>query len=277
MEDWRRKINTDCLAKEFPLVRQRFFNENLFFVEEISRTKPKLNIRQTLLSSVLNCSIALGVFVMLFYFFPQGLMSIFPGITENLIKAEALKYNQSVDNENELNEQIILTNLPDQAEGSASSSNKKIKPKYDLNFPIGQWLEISTVGIKSELLTTVDLNNKKEVNKILDKGIYVYPDNMEYGNPDKMTILAGHHYNMWTSEKQNNQSFQKLNEVKVGDAVTITDNQKQWTYKIYKITQGSAIEDQTADLVMYTCVFWWNSDLRLFVYANLEMTTDTNY
>lgn len=270
MPNWRIEMESDYLTQKFPLLRKRFFDESLFLDEVATVSKKSPGLQQKLLKNIFNCSIALAVFVLLFYFLPQGLMKVFPGIATNLIKAEETKKNENENNKNEANEQIILTNLPIQNDASSSGSNKKIKPKYDLNFPIGQWLEIPTVKIKSELLTTETLTDKKEINKILDKNIYVYPENKDYGNPDKMTILAGHHYNMWTSEKQNNQSFQKLDQVKIGDTVTITDNQKQWTYKIYKIAQGTTIEDQTADLVMYTCVFWWNNDLRFFVYANLE-------
>lgn len=270
MVDWRAEIDTNYLNQEFPLIRRRFFDESLFLTEEVAVIKQSRRRGKNFLKNALNSSIALAMFVLLFYFLPQGLMKIFPGIATNLIKAEEMKRAEKANQTNELDEQIILTNLPEQREESASNSARKIKPKYDLNFPAGQWLEIPTVEIKSELLTSVSLDDKKEVNKILDKGIYAYPDNKEYGNPDKMTILAGHHYNMWTSEKQNGQSFQKLKEVVVGDLVTITDNQKQWNYRVYKIAQGSTIEETEADLVMYTCVFWWNNDLRLFVYANLE-------
>lgn len=269
MPKWQIEIESDYLTQKFPLLRRRFFDESLFLQEEAMVDKKSPNLKQKLLKNIFNCSIALAVFVLLFYFLPQGLMKIFPGITANLIKAEETKKDEN-NNKSEVDEQIILTNLPVQTDASNSSSNKKIKPKYDLNFPVGQWLEIPAVKIKSELLTTETLTDKKEINKILDKNIYVYPKNRDYGDPDKTVILAGHHYNMWTSEKQNSQSFQKLDQVKEGDIVTITDNQKQWTYKIYKITQGTTIEDQTADLVMYTCVFWWNNELRFFVYANLE-------
>lgn len=270
MEGWKTEVDVNYLTKEFPLIRKRFFDESLFSTGEKVAIKQKHKNGSRLLQNTLNCGVALGMFVLLFYFLPQTLMRFFPGIATNLIKAEETKRLKNTTETNTSIEQIILTELPEQLEESDSVIDKKIKPKYDLNAPIGQWLEIPSVEIKSELLTTTTLDDKKEVNKILDKGIYVYPENKDYGNPAKMTILAGHHYNMWTSEKQNSRSFQKLNEVNIGDLVTITDNQKQWTYKVYKIVQGSTIEDQEADLLMYTCVFWWNSDLRLFVYANLE-------
>ncbi len=258
-ENWKKIVTNQVLSESFVKVRSRFFNAALFDYDEIVIKK---SWKEKLLRTSLNSSIVLAVLVLAFYFLPEGIMKVFPQIENQFIKAEELTQELT----NEQMEQIILKQLPERIN---IESTMEVKPKYDLNFPAGQWLEIKSVGIKTEILTNTNIEETKEVDKLLEKGVYVYPGFSEYGNPEKMAIIAGHHYNMWTSIKQKEQSFQKLDEVQIGDIITVTDNQKQWTYKVKAISKNTRIQDNSADLVLYTCVFWWDSELRLFVYADL--------
>lgn len=255
---WKQLAHSQKQRGNFSRVRKGFFNENLFDYDALEMGPAW---QQSLLKGFCNTSIVLAVLVVMFYFLPEAVTNFFPQITQHLIKAEQVAAEPK-------EEEIILAQLPDQKESTTETLEKTLKPKYDLNFPAGQWLEINSVGIKTEILTNDAVDEKKEVKKLLEKGVYVYPGYTDYGDPDQTVIIAGHHYNMWTSVKQNEESFQKLDKVNVGDLVTITDNQKQWTYRVYKVEKGENITDE-ADLVMYTCVFWWDSKLRLFVYAEL--------
>ncbi|MDO5561703.1 MAG: sortase [bacterium] len=261
-QTWKQAVTGQCLRGNFPQVRQRFFDERLFNGELAT---PPVNWKKFVINTSLNCSLAVGALMLVAYFVPQWTFNLFPVLTENFIQAEELKTPETTD---AATEQLILSSLPERDEISATAT-AKIKPKYNLNLPAGQWLQIESVGIDAQILSNGDINDKKAVNKILDQGIYAYPEFASYGSQNKPVILAGHHYNMWTSVSKDTQSFQKLDQVQVGDVVVITDNQKQWTYQIYKVEQAAALTEENADLIMYTCVFWWDSELRLFTYGHL--------
>lgn len=260
---WKQELTNQCLRENFPQLRRCFFDERLFNGELAT---PPVNWKQFIVKTSLNCSLLVAILMLTTYFLPQWTFNLFPALTENFIQANELENAPTAETEPALS-QMILTSLPEQDKMATVST--KIKPKYNLNLPAGQWLQIESVGIDAQIATSDDLNDKKTVNGLLDKGIYAYPDFSEYGSQTKPVILAGHHYNMWTSVSKDTQSFQKLDQVQVGDIVTIVDNQKQWTYQIYKIEQATQISEDKADLIMYTCVFWWDSELRLFVYGQL--------
>lgn len=261
-QTWKQVITNECLRSNFPQVRQRFFDERLFNGELAAAP---VNWKKFIINTSLNCSLVVSALMLVAYFVPQWTFNLFPVLTENFIQAEEL--TTPITAETAVG-QVILSSLPERDEKSATATTK-IKPKYNLNLPAGQWLQIESVGIDAQILTNDDINDKKAVNKILDQGIYAYPEFADYGSQNKPVILAGHHYNMWTSVSKDTQSFQKLDQVRVGDVVILTDNQKQWTYQIYKVEQATAITEEEADLIMYTCVFWWDSELRLFTYGRL--------
>ena len=247
------------LSKSFPEMRKCFFDDSLFVPR-----KQKKSWRKFLVKNALNVGMVLGLATLVGYFVPQGVAMIFPDLTVNLIRANEV--NEEKVDKIQI-EQIVLDSVPNTQE--ENSESKKIKPRYNLNAPAGQWLQIDAIGIEAEILTNDDISKADEVKKILDQGIYAYPGKNMYGDDKQMVILAGHHYNMFTSKKQDSETFQKLDQAQVGDRVIITDDQKQWTYEVYKVEKSAQIDEPTADLVMYTCVFWWDDDLRLFVYANL--------
>jgi sortase (surface protein transpeptidase) len=60
-----------------------------------------------------------------------------------------------------------------------------------------------------------------------------------------------------------------LKDLQVGDLVQVIDDYKIWTYEVYKVEEAREISDREADLILYTCVWWWDSKLRLLVYAKI--------
>lgn len=259
----RLEPNQNFLHQRFPTMRQSFFNEQFFTTIPAQNIEKKSSWKRTVIKASLNTFLFLGILSFAVYFLPQLTFKLFPNLNNSLIKAGELYQNENSHG----SEQIILSVVPEM-EATAVAA-RKIKPKYDLNAPAGQWLKIDSAGIDAEILTNQNIEDDKEVKKILDQGIYAYPEFNKYGHWEEPVILAGHHYNMLTSKKQNSQTFQNLDKVNIGDQVIITDNQKQWFYQIYKIEKATSITENEADLVMYTCIFWWDNDLRLFVYANL--------
>ncbi len=250
-----------CLQKQFPGVRKNFFQPELFVVPEI---KKEASWGKKLLKQTMNCSVALGIFVLLFYFLPSGVMYFFPQLMAGMIEDGVAREVDA-----ETGEGIVLAQIPENKIAGQKEIKEIIKPEYDLNLQSGQWIEIDSVDIAAEIFTNESISEEKEVEALLEEGVYAYPGNRDYGSQENMVIIAGHHFNSWLPSNERTESFQDLDKVGVGEVIEIIDDQKKWTYKVETITKDVKIEDLGADLVLYTCVFWWDSDLRLFVYADL--------
>ncbi len=244
------QLSSDFLGKSFPRVRTAFYNGALF---EASKMQQPFFWRE-IVGFWHNLTIVGAVIVILIYFVPTVVFKIFPQLDKNLVKAESLE-------EVSLLEQPVIKESEAQVRG--------VKPVYSLGLPEGKWVRIPEAEIEAEIFSNQNLQDKKAVTKILDKGIYEYPEFSTMGVKGKTVLLAGHHFNVWVSEEQSKKTFQNLNRVMLGDRVELISDYRQWNYEIYKIEQATQISEDQADLIMYTCVFWWNSDLRLFVYARL--------
>jgi sortase (surface protein transpeptidase) len=147
-----------------------------------------------------------------------------------------------------------------------SSEEEKYLPLQNDNLPLGDWLVIPRIGVRTQLQET----SKPE--EALRKGVWMSPD---YGKPgDDYTlpiILAAHRFGWewwWQSDYWKYNSFYNLPELEPGDVVEVIVDQRKWAYEIYAGEQGTEITDYDADMILYTCKFL-NSPLRHFRYARL--------
>lgn len=239
----------DFLVKNYSNLRKVFFNEEVFVGSKIEK-----NLIDKMVVWLLNMVVFGAFLVIIGYYLPGMVERLLPNFSGEIAKAN---------DEFDVSEVIIWQPVLDERD------KRRVKPEYDLDLKAGKWLKIPSASVEAQIMTNDEIENKKEVNKILDKGVYAYPDYAEMGWLGKTVILAGHHFNMAVGEKEGRRTFQNLNKVKVGDEVFLTDDYKKWKYEIYKIEKTNAITEKTADLIMYTCVFWWDSDLRLFVYGKI--------
>ena len=221
---------------------------------------------------VLNFFIVMAVVVVLGYFLPSGISRVWSRTsdeseTTDVQTGEFLGKEEVATAEIELVEDGYLLELV--SDGVSERQVYRVEPEYDLNLPEGRWVISEAVGLKAEIFGNDDLGDKKVVNEILDKGVYIYPQDNQIGWRGKRVILAGHHYNMAVTEEKAAESFQNLKKLQVGDKVKIVDDYKVWTYEIYKVEESTQITESEPDLMMYTCVYWWDSKLRLFVYGRI--------
>ena len=242
-------------------VRQTFYNQSLFAVapEESNPSRAKV-VGNNIKKFWLNVSMLAAILVLMFYFLPNLVFGHIPGLNQTKVLGEAVREADTA----YLDDQVLWQ--PGEIQGQTL---RKIRPKYDLTAPEGKWVRSDRAEINAEMFTNDDIDNKREVNALLSKGLYLYPEYAGIGEIGKTVIIAGHHYNMHMSALESKKSFQNLDKVQVGDRIEIVDDYKIWTYEVYKVEQAKEVTEETADLILYTCVFWWDSELRLFVYGNL--------
>lgn len=224
------------------------------------------------ISWLLNGFIFLSLVVLLFYYLPSLITNVFhlgEGVVEQdetkVLAFEALSQQTAAQ---VLNELIFKPNLPQNYQG------KQIAPRYDLNLPEGKWFRTTNGLIAAPIMTNRDPHDLTTIDQIMRQGAYLYADYSELGRKGRSVILASHHFNMFVSNEERKKTFQNLSQLKVGDEIELIDDYKVWKYRIYKIEKATTISENAADLIAYTCVFWWDSKLRLFVYGEL-LSTET--
>ena len=258
------RATTACMRR----IRATFYNQDLFaydFVDNSSAPTRRLVVGW--LDFALNFSVSLAILVILIYFAPS--------LLSHLLPTWRVFGQQHVDSS-----QVSLTPyLPAKIDTQFADSetqtpppewgSHKVKPTYDLSYPEGRWFISQEAGIFAPIGTNASVENAAEVNAILDQGVYLYPEYSNIGWSGETTVLAGHHFNMAVTPERAAQTFQNLEQLKVGDIVQIVDDYKVWNYEIYKIEQATEITEDKPDLLAYSCIYWWDSKLRLFVYGRV--------
>lgn len=146
----------------------------------------------------------------------------------------------------------------------ADSDNRQLPP-INPNLPVGDWLIIPKIGVRSQLQATTNYEDA------LATGLWRAPDFGKPGSLELPMIVAGHRYGWkwwWKDEYWKYNSFNLLPELQVGDRVEVISEQRKWTYEIYAGAEGTEITDYDADLILYTCKYL-QSPLRFFRYARL--------
>ncbi|MGD9129700.1 MAG: hypothetical protein PVJ09_04400 [Candidatus Woesebacteria bacterium] len=139
------------------------------------------------------------------------------------------------------------------------------EPEFDPNLPIGDWLIIPKIGVRSQLQAT------EEADTALETGIWLVPDYGKPGDRDLPMIVAGHRYGWqwwWKDDYWRYHSFYLLPDLEPGDTIEVISSQRKWVYEIYAGEEGEEISDYEADLIVYTCKHL-NSPIRHFRYAKL--------
>ena len=250
-------------------LRLTFYDSSLF---DYNTTSPGVRQSKTAVAVLsdswidflLNFFMSLAIIVTLVYFLPGVLTRYFNvGVSGKSLSAQ----------------QVILEDIPTElplSEPAAEVEPEQINPlvhevapHYDLSMPEGRWLISDSAGIRAPLSTNASIQNDSEVSALMENGAYIYPQFNNIGWKGKLTILAGHHYNMAITQEKAQSSFQNLKNLQVGDVVQIADDYKVWNYEIYKIEESKTITEASPDLLVYTCVYWWDSELRLFAYGRI--------
>lgn len=138
-------------------------------------------------------------------------------------------------------------------------------PPVNPNLPVGDWLIIPKIGVRSQLQATTYYEDA------LDTGLWRAPEFGKPGSLELPMIVAGHRYGWkwwWQDEYWKYNSFNLLPELQVGDRVEVISEQRKWVYEIYAGEEGTEITDYGADLILYTCKYL-QSPLRYFRYAKL--------
>lgn len=144
--------------------------------------------------------------------------------------------------------------------------NIEYQPRYDPKLPMESRLKIPTAKIDTQIWEAITENHEDA----LKKGVWRAPD---FGTPadrKRPTILAAHRYGYlaWSIPYRLKNSFYSLPKLKVGDTVEIIWKQRKYLYEIYGESKGEAIDDYSANLVLYTCESL-NSPERIFKYGRL--------
>jgi len=222
---------------------------------------------------LLNFLMTLSILVTLLYFLPGVLDRVKTGNLmtgkDNVITNETIQASHAA-----IAGVALLQPGQDWQQPMPEDKAYKVAPVYDLSLPEGRWVMSEKIGLKAPIYTNTDSANTKEVDEILDKGVYIYPQYSDIGWSGREVVLAGHHYNMNVSQTKSEQSFQNLDKLEVGDKIQIVDDYKIWTYEIYKVEESTEITEQNPDLMMYTCIYWWDAKLRLFVYGKIVDVTE---
>lgn len=150
--------------------------------------------------------------------------------------------------------------------GTIEVKNINYQPRYDPKLSKESRLKIPSAKINTQIWEAT-IDNHEDA---LKKGVWRAPD---FGTPadrKKPTILAAHRYGYlaWSIPYRLKNSFYSLPKLKVGNTVEIIWKQRKYTYEIYRESKGEAIDDYSANLILYTCESL-NSPVRIFKYGRL--------
>jgi sortase (surface protein transpeptidase) len=164
------------------------------------------------------------------------------------------------------NSYINLTKSEAQNITQSGGTRSTYQPAFDSRLPKTNRLIISKIGVDTEIAEATYDNYESA----LKMGVWRVSD---FGAPSANsmpTILAAHRYGYlaWSNLFRRENSFYNLPKLKVGDTVEIDWRQRKYIYEIYAESQGDAITDYTADLILYTCVDLTGPE-RIFRYARL--------
>jgi hypothetical protein len=243
-------------------LRQSFYNPDLY------QAVPAAAKKKVWLHRLLNLPIALGGLALVLYFIPSLAFRWLPFWQGGRVLGEQVQADETTRIETQLVTEFSAEVLI-QPQLEQNFGGEKIQPTYDLSAPEGRWFRAVAADINAEILTNNDLGDTKAVDGLMSRGAYLYPDYAEIGRVGRTVVLASHHYNMWLGAGDSQKTFQNLAQIQVGDTIEIIDDYKIWAYEVYKVEEAEVISEKTADLIAYTCVFWWDSKLRFFVYAKL--------
>ena len=139
-------------------------------------------------------------------------------------------------------------------------------PPVDPRLPKTNHLVITAIGVDTDIEeATID-----NYEAALKKGVWRVSDFGAPGDPGIPVILAAHRfgYLAWDNLYRRHNSFFNLPKLITGDMVEITYQQRKYTYEVYAGSEGTEIEDYSADLILYTCESL-SGEMRIFRYARL--------
>jgi LPXTG-site transpeptidase (sortase) family protein len=144
-------------------------------------------------------------------------------------------------------------------------ASEEIEP-IDPTLPQGHYLSIPKIGVD----TTMWEAGIGDYESALRRGVWRVPDFAAPGETGRPMILAAHRFGYleWTQQYRQKNSFYNLPSLKVGDRVEVISDQRRYTYEVTRVEEGTAIDDYSGDLILYTCKFLV-SPIRYFVYARL--------
>lgn len=146
------------------------------------------------------------------------------------------------------------------------SDKENYLPAFDASLPAENRISIPSIGVDS-VINEAPYENYEEA---LKQGVWRTPDFNTPSNQSRPTILAAHRfgYLKWSNLYRRHNSFFNLPKLKEGDTIEIVWRQRKYVYTVYAESTGEAIEDYSADLILYTCNDL-SSDVRIIKYAKL--------
>jgi sortase (surface protein transpeptidase) len=122
----------------------------------------------------------------------------------------------------------------------------------------GNGLEVDTLIYES-----------RDVLAALNQGVWRDPTMGTPDNNKQPIVLAAHRWgeNNLSWDWRNKNLFTEFDQLKGGEIVTITWNNKDYRYRISSIENGTHVS-KSSDLIMYTCVDFL-SDQKIIVYADI--------
>jgi len=162
--------------------------------------------------------------------------------------------------------QLLIKTAKEADTGKAVDLKSLYQPKLDPSLPLENRIKIGSAKINTTI-NEATLDNYEEA---LTKGVWRVAD---FGTPfdrSKPTILAAHRfgYLKWSVPYRLKNSFYSLPKLKAGETVEIVWKQRKYVYEVYGESEGEAVSDYSADLILYTCESL-NSPVRIFRYARL--------
>jgi sortase (surface protein transpeptidase) len=212
------------------------------------------------LNRVLNTYIVIGVVLwilaaglILTPVAPSILYRVFPDASNN----EKESLTQNLDQDQETFDDI-------RAKYIAQEPEEDPLPEFDPDLPKENIIRIEHVGVNSEL------HGGEDWETALEKGPWIVPgfstpESDEYGP----IIIASHRWGIlgWDNQDRREKSFIRLPEVLPGDKIEIIWNQRLYEYEVKTAEENTEITNYDADLILYTCQFYWPSPVRIFRYA----------
>lgn len=152
----------------------------------------------------------------------------------------------------------------------AASAPVKVKenylPAFNASLPVENRISIPSLGVDSAI-HEASYENYEDA---LKQGVWRAPDFNTPSNQTRPTIVAAHRYGYlaWSNLYRRQNSFFNLPKLKEGETIEIVWRQRKYVYTVYAESTGEAIEDYSADLILYTCNDL-SSDVRIVKYARL--------
>lgn len=242
---------------------EKLESNRLQFREKHSHSKHMKQTKKKKLNNVLNVYIGIGITLwvvaaglILLPLAPTIIYTVMPGLVDN----EKESITKGIEQD-----EITFADL--RAEYLTDDEDDTPKPdplpKFDPTLPVENMIIIPGLDVNA----VIQQGDNPDL--ALNNGPWLVNT---FGTPEENEfpiIIPSHRWGVigWTNLERRERSFVRLPELDQGETVEIIWNQRKYIYEVYKAENNTEINDYDADLILYTCQFYWPSDERIFRYA----------